>query len=295
VVKMKTTEKQNLATIKLDLMDTKEILKTINIEDTKVIKAVKNEIPVITEIIERIVPLMKQGGRLFYVGAGTSGRIGVIDAVECTPTFGVEPDKVIGIMAGGEKAMFVAHENIEDNYELGAKRAGEYQLNSRDSVIGIASSGDTPFVLGFINKASTEGASTFGICCNHGTLLEKEVELVIKPVVGPEVVTGSTRMKAGTAQKMVLNMISTTVMIKMNKVYSNLMVDLKVSNNKLKKRAVKIFTTITNSEEKIAEKYLDKADYNVKKAIVMYVKACSVAEAEQLLELKEGNLRDIIG
>lgn len=291
---MKTTEKQNLSTLKLDLMNTEEILRIINNEDSKIIDAVKREIPVITEVIERIVPRMKEEGRLFYVGAGTSGRIGVVDAVECAPTFGVDPDKVIGIMAGGQKAMFLAQENLEDNYEMGAEKAVEYGVGSKDCVIGIASSGDTPFVLGFINKARFEGALAFGLCCNHGTLLEKEVGLTIKTIVGPEVVTGSTRMKAGTAQKMVLNMISTTIMIKMNKVYSNLMVDLKVTNNKLRKRAIKIFTTITNTEDNIAEDYLKWANYNVKRAIVMYVRRCSASKADKLLQMSDGNLRKII-
>ncbi len=293
--KVRITEKRNSSTMELDLMDTEEILKVINTEDCKVIEAVEKEIPVITKVIKEIVSRMDQGGRLFYVGAGTSGRLGVLDAVECTPTFGVASDKVIGIMAGGQKAMFIAQENIEDNYELGAAEARKYEVGPEDCVIGIAASGDTPFVLGFVKKAYSRGAITFGLCCNHGTSLEKEVGLTIKPIVGPEVLTGSTRMKAGTAQKLVLNMISTTVMIKLNKVYSNLMVDLKVSNQKLRKRAEKMFITITAAEEKTAEVFLQRAGYNVKRAVVMYVRRCSADIADKLLEENEGSLRKIIG
>jgi N-acetylmuramic acid 6-phosphate etherase len=292
---LRITEKRNIATMELDLMNVEEILTVINKEDCKVIAAVEKEIPVITRVIQKIIPQMKKGGRLFYVGAGTSGRLGVLDAVECTPTFGVEPDKVIGVMAGGQEAMFLARENIEDNYELGAEEARKYEVAPEDCIIGIAASGDTPFVLGFIKEARSKGALTFGLCCNHGTSLEKEVELTIKPIVGPEVVTGSTRMKAGTAQKLVLNMISTTVMIKLNKVYSNLMVDLKVNNKKLRERAEKIFTTITDAEDQLAENYLQQADYNIKRAIVMYVRECSAAVADKLLEINDGNLREIIG
>jgi len=292
---LRITEKRNIATMELDLMNVEEILTVINKEDCKVIAAVEKEIPVITRVIQKIIPQMKKGGRLFYVGAGTSGRLGVLDAVECTPTFGVEPDKVIGVMAGGQEAMFLARENIEDNYELGAEEARKYEVAPEDCIIGIAASGDTPFVLGFIKEARSKGALTFGLCCNYGTSLEKEVELTIKPIVGPEVVTGSTRMKAGTAQKLVLNMISTTVMIKLNKVYSNLMVDLKVNNKKLRERAEKIFTTITDAEDQLAENYLQQADYNIKRAIVMYVRECSAAVADKLLEINDGNLREIIG
>ena len=237
---------------------------------------------------------MMKGGRLFYVGAGTSGRIGVLDAVECTPTFGVDRKKLVGIIAGGEKAMFVAQENIEDDYELGINEAAEKGISQRDSVIGITASGETPFVLGFIEKARKTGAFTVGLCCNNGSSLEEVTEKTIKPIVGPEVITGSTRMKAGTAQKLVLNMISTTVMIKMNKVYSNLMVDLRVTNRKLEQRAKEILSIITGEDLERAEEHLIKADYNVKHAIVMSRLKCSLEEAADILKRNKGNLRDVL-
>ncbi len=293
--KDRITEKRNSTTITLDLMSAEEILRTINNEDQKVIDAVNKEIPVISEVVELVTSKMKKGGNLYYVGAGTSGRLGVLDAVECTPTFGVSPDRIVGIIAGGKEAMFLAQENIEDDYGLGKEEAVKIEVGKDDCVIGIAASGDTPFVLGFVEEASNLGALTFGICCNHNTKLEEIVQKVIKPIVGPEVVTGSTRMKAGTAQKIILNMISTTIMIKLNKVYSNFMVDLKATNGKLRMRAKHIFQAITNTDENTAEKYLGLADQNVKISIVMYQERCSYQKAEELLAKENGNLRKVIG
>jgi len=288
------TEERNTASMKIDLMDTEEIICLINQEDAKVAEAVRVEIPAIKKAVDMIVNRMKEGGRLFYVGAGTSGRLGILDAIECGPTFGVENGKVVGILAGGEKAMFVAQEDTEDDFNMGAKEVKKYSINDLDSVIGIAASGNTPYVLGAIEEVKKHGALTIGLVCIIGSLLEKKVDVIIAPFVGPEVITGSTRMKAGTAQKMVLNMISTTVMIKLGKVYSNLMVDLNSSNYKLRERAKNIFLEITNANYEIAAEYLKRANYNIKAAIVMYQKGVTLEKAMKLLKEKEGVLVKII-
>lgn len=288
------TEERNPASMKIDLMDTEEIICLINQEDAKVAEAVRVEIPAIKKAVDMIVTRMKEGGRLFYVGAGTSGRLGILDAIECGPTFGVENGKVVGILAGGEKAMFVAQEDTEDDFDMGAKAIKKYSINDLDSVVGIAASGNTPYVLGAIEEVKKHGALTIGLVCIIGSLLEKKVGVIIAPFVGPEVITGSTRMKAGTAQKMVLNMISTTVMIKLGKVYSNLMVDLNSSNYKLRERAKNIFMEITNANYEKAAEYLKETDYNIKAAIVMYQKGVTLEKAMKLLKEKEGVLVKII-
>ncbi|MBU4510623.1 N-acetylmuramic acid 6-phosphate etherase [bacterium] len=288
------TEERNPASMKIDLMGTEEIICLINQEDAKVAEAVRVEIPAIKKAVDMIVARMKEGGRLFYVGAGTSGRLGILDAIECGPTFGVENGKVVGVLAGGEKAMFVAQEDTEDDFNIGAKAIKKYNINALDSVIGIAASGNTPYVLGAIEEAKKHGALTIGLVCIINSLLEKKVDVIIAPFVGPEIITGSTRMKAGTAQKMVLNMISTTVMIKLGKVYSNLMVDLNPSNYKLRERAKNIFMEITNVNYEMAAEYLKETDYNIKAAIVMYQKGVTLEEALKLLKEKEGILVRII-
>jgi len=288
------TEERNPVSMKIDQMDTEEIIRLINQEDAKVAEAVRAKIPAIKKAVDMIVDKMRKGGRLFYVGAGTSGRLGILDAVECGPTFGVENGKVVGILAGGEKAMSVAQEDTEDDFNMGAKEVKKYSINDLDSVIGIAASGNTPYVLGTIEEAKKHGALTIGLVCIIGSTLEKKVDVIIAPFVGPEVITGSTRMKAGTAQKMVLNIISTTVMIKLGKVYSNLMVDLNSSNYKLRERAKNIFMEITNANYEIAAEYLKETDYNIKAAIVMYQKGVTLEKAMKLLKEKEGVLVKII-
>jgi len=288
------TEERDPASMKIDQMDTEEIICLINQEDAKVAEAVRAEIPAIKEAVNMIVDRMKKGGRLFYIGAGTSGRLGILDAIECGPTFGVENGKVVGILAGGEKAMFVAQEDTEDDFNMAAKEIKEYNINSLDSVVGITASGNTPYVLGAIEEAKKHGALTIGLICIIDSLLEKEVDVAIVPIVGPEVITGSTRMKAGTAQKIVLNTISTTVMIKLGKVYSNLMVALNPSNYKLRERAKNIFMEITNSNYEIAVEYLKRAAYNIKAAIVMYQKGVTLEKALKLLKENEGVLVRII-
>ena len=288
------TEERNPASIKIDQMDTEEIISLINQEDAKVAGVVRAEIPAIKKAVDMIVNRMRKGGRLFYIGAGTSGRLGILDAIECGPTFSVEKGKVVGILAGGERAMFVSQEETEDDFDMGAKAIKKYSINDLDSVIGIAASGNTPYVLGAIEAAKKNGALTIGLICIIDSLLEKKVDVIIAPIVGPEVITGSTRMKAGTAQKIILNTISTTVMIKLGKVYSNLMVALNPSNYKLKERAKNIFIEITNANYETAAEYLKRTDYNIKAAIVMYQKGVTLEKALKLLKEKEGILVRII-
>ncbi len=289
------TEKRNEASRDLDKKSIEEIVRLINEEDAKVAGAVNEITFQISSFIEELVERMKKGGKLFYVGSGTSGRIGIIDAVECTPTFSLAEDRVIGIIAGGKEAIFKARENLEDKKELGENRIAEENVRDIDTVLGITASGKTPYVIGAVEKANEAGALTGALVCNHDTELAGIADHSLEVIVGPEILTGSTRMKAGTAQKMVLNTISTTAMVKLGKVYSNLMVDLQASNSKLKKRAIKIFTMITGTKEKIAEKYLGKSDFDVKTAIVMYERGCEKEKAERLLKQNFGNLRTLIG
>ncbi len=237
----KTTESDSLYH-DLEKMDTNSLLININNEDKKVALAVEKCIPIITEFINKAYEKMSSGGRLFYIGAGTSGRLGVVDASECPPTFGVSHDMVIGIMAGGDKAMRKAVEFAEDDATQAWKDISEYNITNKDVLIGIAASGSTPYVIGGINKAREIGILTAGICCNSGSLLEKTCEFGIVAEVGPEFLTGSTRMKSGTAQKLILNMISTSLMIKLGKVKGNRMVDMQLSNDKLVDRGAKMIS-----------------------------------------------------
>lgn len=288
------TEQRNPNTYQIDELQTADVLKIINQEDKKVAAAVNKIIPKIQQVIDRIAPRMKKGGRLFYVGAGTSGRLGILDAVECKPTFSVSPERVIGILAGGEKAMFRSQEDIEDNAALGAEKIRSYEISPNDSVVGIAASGKTPFVIGAVEAARKEGAFTAALVCNQDSALAAAAEMGMAVIVGPEVVTGSTRMKAGTAQKMILNMISTTVMIKQGKVYSNLMVDLQPTNDKLRSRAQNIFKIITAAEDQIAAEYLKRANYELKEAVIMYEKGVELKEAQKLLAENDGVLKKVI-
>lgn len=288
------TEARNPASMKIDQLETQEILQLINQEDQGVAKAVEKVIPEIVHAVDVIRAGMKKGGRLFYVGAGTSGRLGVLDAVECMPTFSIDPDQVIGIMAGGKDAIFVAQEDLEDKFEAGAAEVRKYNLTGIDTLVGIAASGTTPYVLGAVDEAKKLGATTVALVCTNNSPLEKAVDIAITPIPGPEVLTGSTRMKAGTAQKLVLNMISTTVMIKMGKTYSNLMVDLKATNNKLRERAKNIFMTITDTDYEVADQFVTNANYNLKVAIVMYRLDASLDQAVQLLEDMDGVLAQVI-
>lgn len=293
--KTKITEKRNPVSTHLDEKDTKEIIEIINEEEATVADAVARAIPAINGLVEAIVPRMKKGGRLFYVGAGTSGRMGIIDAVECVPTFSLEEDRVIGILAGGREAMFNAREGIEDSREKGQQAISAYEINELDTVLGVAASGSTPYVIGAVEAAGAKGALTGSLVCNYDSGLDKVAERNVEVIVGSEVLTGSTRMKAGTAQKMILNLISTSTMVKMGKVYSNLMVDLKATNQKLRNRARGIVMEITEVDVITANEYLTAANYEVKKAIIMITRECSLTRANELLEEHEGDLRSIIG
>ena len=224
----------------LDKMSVSELLLNINREDKTVAKSVEKQLPKIEELVEAIIPKMKIGGRLFYIGAGTSGRLGIVDASECPPTFGVDQGLVIGLMAGGDKAMRKAVEFAEDDIELGWKDLSEHNINTNDVVVGIAASGTTTYVIGALKKCQEQKITTACIVCNEGSPVSEVSDIAIEIVVGPEFVTGSTRMKSGTAQKLVLNMISTSVMIKLGKVKGNKMVDMQLSNNKLVDRGTKM-------------------------------------------------------
>lgn len=288
------TERRSRCSKNIDTLSTEEILQLMNVEDKKIADAVGKELPAVAKVVEAITHRMKDGGRLIYVGTGTSGRLGIMDAVECVPTFGVEAGKVIGILAGGKDAFFSAIEGLEDDYGLGAEDIKKHEVVPEDSVVGISASGETPYVVGAVDEANKAGALTVGLVCSPGSIIEKKVDHAIVPITGPEIITGSTRLKAGTAQKMVLNLLSTTVMIGLGKVYSNLMVDVKPSNRKLKERAKEIFMLITGSDYSAAERYLEDMGYNVKIATICYLKDVSVTRAEEMLEEHGGLLHRII-
>ncbi|SMP22960.1 N-acetylmuramic acid 6-phosphate etherase [Laceyella tengchongensis] len=286
-----TTEARNEKSMRLDSADTLEILRIINEEDQKVALAVQKVLPDVQVAVEYAVQSLSLGGRLIYVGAGTSGRLGVLDAAECPPTFSTSPETVLGLMAGGEKAFVQAVEGAEDNEEWGERDLREIGLTDRDTVVGIAASGRTPYVIGALKYARRMGARTVALSCNERARISQEADQAIEVVVGPEVLAGSTRMKAGTAQKMVLNMISTATMVKLGKVYENLMVDVNISNRKLKERAIEIIRTVTGVSRERAEESLEQARHEVKTAIVMIKAEITYARAVRLLEQANGNVR----
>ena len=255
---MKTTTESDSNYDSLEGMTTSDLLKNINREDKTVAHSIEKQIPQIKKLVNAIVPKMKDGGRLFYIGAGTSGRLGIVDASECPPTFGVDHGLVIGLMAGGDKAMRKAVEFAEDNSNLGWKDLQSHKINQNDVVVGIAASGTTPYVIGSLQKCQEENITTACIVCNSSSPLSTVSDFPIEIVVGPEFVTGSTRMKSGTAQKLVLNMISTSVMIKLGKVKGNKMVDMQLSNNKLVDRGTKMIMNEIGVDYKTANKLLEK-------------------------------------
>lgn len=263
------TEKVNPATIEIDRMSPLEIVQVINDEDAKVAQAVKQVLPQIARAIEEIAARLRGGGRLVYFGAGTSGRLGALDASECPPTFNVPQEMVIACIAGGAQAPDQAHEDFEDSSEAGQIDAARLGICEKDAVIGITASGRTPYVRGAIAYAKERDALTIGLACNANTPLEQEVEIMIAPVVGPEVITGSTRLKAGTAQKMVLNMLSTGTMILLGKTLGNLMVDVQATNYKLQQRAMSIVRQATGLNEDAARTLLETSGGEVKTAILV--------------------------
>lgn len=266
---MLDTEKINPATIEIDRMSSMEIVEVINAEDVKVAHAIKQVLPQIARAIEEIATRLRRSGRLVYVGAGTSGRLGALDASECPPTFNITPDIVITCIAGGQLALGHAYEDLEDSWEAGQADVATIGISEVDVVIGITASGRTPYALGAIAYAKERGALTIGLACNANTPLEQEVEIMIAPVVGPEVITGSTRLKAGTAQKMVLNMLSTGTMILLGKTFGNLMVDVQATNYKLQQRALSIVRQATGLDEDSASRLLETSGGEVKTAILV--------------------------
>ncbi|MDQ6660884.1 MAG: N-acetylmuramic acid 6-phosphate etherase [Chloroflexota bacterium] len=285
------TEKVNPATVEIDRMGPLEIVQVMNAEDAKVAEAIKREEAHIAEAIEAITARLRRGGRLVYIGAGTSGRLGVLDAAECPPTFNLPPDKVIGCVAGGPIAQTHASEDAEDSAEAGKADVAQLNITEADAVVGITASGRTPYALGAITYAKSKGALTIGIACNQDTLLEKEVDIMIAPIVGPEVITGSTRLKAGTAQKMVLNMLSTGTMILLGKTFGNLMVDVQTTNYKLHQRALKVVQRTTGVDRDRAEALLQVSGGETKTAIVVGLTNIEPQRAKEQLAIHDGVLR----
>jgi len=283
-----TTESRNQNTLDIDKVSTIEMLQKINEEDKKVAIAVEKEIPQIANVIDRTVERMQNGGRLIYIGAGTSGRLGILDASECPPTYGVSEELVQGVIAGGTEAIFRAQEGAEDSKELAVKDLKERNLNENDVVVGIAASGRTPYVIGGLEYANEIGALTVSVTCNKDSKVSKCAKISIAPVVGPEVVTGSTRLKSGTAQKLVLNMLSTGSMIKLGKVYGNLMVDVQTTNEKLVERAKKIVSEATGLNIEESTKVLNETNFDVKLAIFMVLSNLDKEEAKSKLDEAKG-------
>ncbi|WP_263818659.1 N-acetylmuramic acid 6-phosphate etherase [Salinibacter sp.] len=289
------TEQQNPHSTHIDTASVEEILRVINTEDHKVPIAVRRELPHVVEAVEVVVEAFKNDGRLFYVGAGTSGRLGVVDASECPPTFGTDPEMVQGIIAGGKEAVFRSQEGAEDVPERGAQALKSQGITENDVVCGIASSGRTPFVVGAVEHArDTIGCPTLFVTTIPRKDLDVNPDVAICPVVGPEVVMGSTRMKSGTAQKLVLNMITTAAMVRLGKVYENMMVDLRRTSEKLVERGIRTVMMVTGVDYDEADAVLDRCDGHVKTAIVMILAGVGVDEARRRLEATDGFVRPAI-
>ena len=286
-----TTEGRNPDSEAIDSLSPVEIVRLINAEDARVAEAVRRETERIARAIEVIADRLQRGGRLIYIGAGTSGRLGVIDAAECPPTFNTDPGMVVGLIVGGPSAMIRAVEGAEDRVELAAEDLAEIGLSERDVLVGIATSGRTPYVIAGLKHARSKGAFAIGLSCNQDPALADCCDLLIAPVVGPEVISGSTRMKAGTATKMVLNMLTTGAMVRLGKTYGNLMVDLRATNSKLIERAGRIVMTLTDLAEEEARALLARCDGELKTAIVSHRKSLSPDEARRILAKVNGHLR----
>ena len=285
------TEQRNLNSMHVDSLSALEIVQLMNQEDKQVPLAIEKCLPQIAQAVECIVAAFQQGGRLVYIGAGTSGRLGVLDASECPPTFGVLPEMVKGIIAGGERALRHPIEGAEDSKEQAVIDLQTIQFSSKDVLVGIAASGRTPYVIGALEYAKSLGSVTVSIASNPNSAMANIVDIAIDTVVGPEVLTGSSRLKSGTAQKLVLNMLTTASMILMGKCYQNLMVDVQASNEKLKARAIRIVMQATDCDKALAEETLKQADQNAKLAIMMILSGLDRAQAEALLEKHQGKLQ----
>ena len=285
------TEQRNPNSMNVDSLSALEIVQLMNDEDKQVPLAIEKCLPQIAQAVERIVAAFQQGGRLVYIGAGTSGRLGVLDASECPPTFGVSPEMVKGIIAGGERALRHPIEGAEDSKTHAVVDLQTIQFSSKDVLVGIAASGRTPYVIGALEYAKSLGSVTVSIASNPNSAMANIVDIAIDTVVGPEVLTGSSRLKSGTAQKLVLNMLTTASMILMGKCYQNLMVDVQASNEKLKARAIRIVMQATDCDKALAEETLKQADQNAKLAIMMILSGLDRAQAEALLEKHHGKLQ----
>ena len=285
------TEQRNPNSMHVDSLSALEIVQLMNEEDKQVPLAIEKCLPQIAQAVERIVAAFQQGGRLVYIGAGTSGRLGVLDASECPPTFGVSPEMVKGIIAGGERALRHPIEGAEDSKAQAEVDLQTIQLSSKDVLVGIAASGRTPYVIGALEYAKSLGSVTVSIASNPNSAMANIVDIAIDTVVGPEVLTGSSRLKSGTAQKLVLNMLTTASMILMGKCYQNLMVDVQASNEKLKARAIRIVMQATDCDKSLAEETLKQADQNAKLAIMMILSGLDRVQAEALLEKHHGKLQ----
>lgn len=291
----KTTERRNLRSRGLDLKSTREILRIINREDAGVPGAVAREIPAIARAVEAIAAALERGGRLIYVGAGTSGRLGVLDASECPPTFSVLPRMVQGIIAGGRRALVRAVEGAEDSAALGKHDMAARKITHVDAVVGLTASGSTPYVLGALRYANARGAATVGVTCNRRSAIARVARILIAPDVGPEVIAGSTRMKAGTAQKLVLNMLSTAVMVRLGHVYDNWMINVARTNRKLRQRAERILEEATGASVGAVRRALRQAGHDLRVALVMLKANIDADEAKRRLRDAGGNLRWALG
>lgn len=286
-----TTEQSNPASTAIDMLSALAIVRLMNVEDRVVPEAVSKELPVIAAAVDAISARMQAGGHLFYIGAGTSGRLGTLDAAECPPTFSTPPELVQALIAGGATALTHAVEGAEDDAAAGRRDLLAAGLGAGDAVVGISASGRAPYVLGALGLASELGAITIGLCCTANSAFVGHCDMVIAPIVGPEILTGSTRLKAGTAQKLVLNMLSTATMIRQGKCYGNLMVDMRATNSKLRDRAARMVSSVTGSDYAVAWSTLEAAEFETKVAIVMLKATVSRDEAQRRLAAGGGQLR----
>lgn len=288
------TESRNQASLTIDQLTTIDMLKVINEEDKKVAFAVEKQLPQIAQAVDKIVEAFQQQGRLIYIGAGTSGRLGILDASECPPTYGTPAEQIMGIIAGGTPAIFKAVENAEDKPEQGQADLQSIQFNYKDILVGIAASGRTPYVIGAMEYAKSQGATVISLCCNPNAPMIGLADIAITPIVGAEIITGSSRMKAGTAQKLVLNMLTTASMIKIGKVFSNLMVDVEASNAKLIERQIQIVIEATSCSRQQAINALEQCNRQCKTAIIMLLMQISAEQAMDLLNENRGMIAHVL-
>lgn len=291
---LETTEQRNANSTNLDSLSARQIVDLINSEDRKIADAVAAEADAIASAVEVIANSLRRGGRLLYTGAGTSGRLGVLDASECPPTFSSDPSQVVGLIAGGDTALRTPIEGAEDDPEQAVRDLQDVNLSAEDTLVGIATSGRTPYVIGGLQYARSIGAATVGFVCNANSRMHGQADIMIAPIVGPEVLSGSTRMKAGTATKMVLNMLTTGAMVLIGKTYGNLMVDLRATNSKLRERSIRIVSEITGLTADKSQTLLEQCDGEVKTAIVANKRSLHAEAARQLLESVDGHLRSAL-